>query len=415
MLLVLLTACGEDAPSDGASSTSQGGAGGSNATSTGTGGGPSSSSSGTGGSTGGAGPFAPNPQLEGLGEGSALDLGEFSCTTPAGEEPGYCFGITDYSGITYDPRNHQILAFGGGHATTMTDSVVALELSGPLQWKSLYEPTPCEKMTADNLDSALGAWKAGDSGPYPRPLSAHTYDLIAAAPDQNEFVLLGRLFTGGTCNGVGNDVAGPIAHYDLAGGQWSFGAPGSDAFQSGIASAEFDPVSRKFVSLGSERFAIYDPSTREMQVVASELPSNLGSVVSLDTLGYSNDMVYHPPTDTFYYFLRGNPVRTFALVFNRNDPAQSTLDEVTTSGPTSPHDEPGYDYDAKTQTLGGGVKDSMIYRFDPQTAAWTSHQIPGNPGSQAFRALSYDPVNHVFVFIADIPSGRHTWAYRPEP
>jgi hypothetical protein len=123
-------------------------------------------------------------------------------------------------------------------------------------------------------------------------------------------------------------------------------------------------------------------------------------------------MVYHPPADTFYYFLRGTPVRTFALVLNRDNPAQSTLDEVATSGPTSPHQEPGYGYDVKTQTIGGGVKDGMFYSFDPKAATWTSHKIPGSPLTQAYRALVYDPVNNVFVFIADYPSGRHTWAYR---
>jgi hypothetical protein len=36
----------------------------------------------------------------------------------------------------------------------------------------------------------------------------------------------------------------------------------------------------------------------------------------------------------------------------------------------------------------------------------------GAVGSMAFHALGYDPVNNVFVFVTDYPSGRHTWAYR---
>ena len=54
--------------------------------------------------------------------------------------------MTDYSGFVYDPKNHQMLAFGGGHATTMTDAIVALPLGGDLVWKSLYQPTPCMLM-----------------------------------------------------------------------------------------------------------------------------------------------------------------------------------------------------------------------------------------------------------------------------
>ena len=38
--------------------------------------------------------------------------------------------------------------------------------------------------------------------------------------------------------------------------------------------------------------------------------------------------------------------------------------------------------------------------------------VDSNPGSQAFHALRYDPVNNVFIFVTDYDSGQHTWAYR---
>jgi hypothetical protein len=220
------------------------------------------------------------------------------------------------------------------------------------------------------------------------------------------------MFTGGYCMDAGNDGGGPIAHYDAA-GPWSFAAPNSMQFQDDIASGERDPVSMKFVSLGASGLALYDPATRKYEFVAASLKKSSGGYADMDALGYANHMVYHPPSDTFYYFVRGTPVQTFALVLDRANPASSKLDKVATTGPTSPHWEPSYDYDSSTMTIGGGVIDSTFYRFDPATATWTSHAIPESPGTQAFHSLAFDPVNEVYIFVADYDSGRHTWAYRP--
>ena len=91
----------------------------------------------------------------------------------------------------------------------------------------------------------------------------------------------------------------------------------------------------------------------------------------------------------------------------------STLDRVTTTGPTSDHQNPGYSYDSLNQIIGGGVENDHIFIFDPPTKTWTSHAINGgSPGTQAFLAIGYDPVNNVFVFVNDYASGQHTWAYR---
>ena len=269
-------------------------------------------------------------------------------------------------------------------------------------------------MDPGNLDAALGAWKAGTSGPYPRPVSAHTYDFHGVAPDQNEFVLLGRSFTGGGCSKVGNDVGGPIAHFDLAKQVWSFSAdPTTAKFTDGLAATGFDPPTRKFISLGSTGLSIYDPAARTMRHVADTLPSAAGKAVDVTSLGYANHMVYFPPQDTFYYFGRGAPVATYALKLDRAAPAQSTLDPVATSGPTSPHQEPAYDYDATNQIIGGGVASDTFYVFNPASKLWSSQAIVGGkPGTLAFHALRYDPVDNVFIFVTDYASGQHTWAYR---
>jgi hypothetical protein len=350
----------------------------------------------------------PNPIFADMQPGEVLDLGPFGCTPPAGEEG--CIGVTDYSGMAFDPVGYRVLAFGGGHATTMNDSVIALSLDGTPSWASMHEPTPCSAMNVGNLDAGLGAWVSGTSGPYPRPVSAHTYDFVAYAPDQDEFVLLGRAFTGGYCSEAGNDIGGPIAHFDLDAGAWSFSADESTLeFSAGLAGVEHDPISRNFVSLGTAGLGIYDPAARAMVGTFD----TLGGDVDITALGYANHLTYFPPTDTFYYFMRGSPVQVVALQLDRDDPAASVLTMVETTGPTPDHQEPGYDYDAAREVIGGAVLDNTFYTFDPAASLWTATAVQGgSPGTQAFHALVYDAIDDVFLFVTDYSSGGGSWAYK---
>ena len=354
--------------------------------------------------------LSPHPQLAELEPGEAVDLGAFDCTAPNEEEPGWCRAVTDYSGLVYDGVQHQLLMFGGGHATTMTDTIFTFDLDDTLRWSELYEPTPCELMVASNLDAELGAWNMGSSGPYPRPLAVHTYDLNAFSPEQNEFIMISRSFTGGYCNTVGNDVGGPIAHYDLEQGTWSF----SDVEPSAsIATSERDPMTGLIVVLGSDGLKLYDPSARTYTDEVESLADAAGGSFDVPSLGYANHLVYFPPTDTFYYFMRGQPVQVVALKLNRAAPASSTLERIATEGPTSPHEEPGYDYDSVNRVIGGGVHDDTFYELDPMSGRWTAHPITGaQPGSQAFHAIAYDPASHVFVFRSTDATGEHSWAFR---
>lgn len=351
-----------------------------------------------------------HPRLADLADETALDLGAFECSEPAAEGEGQCRAVTDYSGLIYDSVSHQLLMFGGGHATTMTDTIFAFDLSGSLTWRELYEPTPCELMVASNLDAELGAWNMGRSGPYPRPLAIHSYDLNAFSPERNHFILISRSFTGGYCNTVGNDVGGPIAHYGLATGAWSF----SDAEPSAsIAASERDPITGLIVVLGNDGLKLYDPVAEAYAIDVEALDDAQGGGFDVASLGYANHLVYFPPSDTFYYFMRGQPVEVIALKLDRDMPERSTLELVASDGPSSPHEEPGYDYDAVNEVIGGGVHDNRFYAFDPATASWTEHAIQGAaPGSQAFHALGFDPVSNVFVFRSDAGTGQHTWAFR---
>lgn len=353
-----------------------------------------------------AGPFMPNPRLAGLADETALDLGRFECTPVGGEDPDLCRRVTDYSGLVYDPRGHRLLLFGGGHSTTMSDSIHAFDLGGMLSWTDLYEPTPCGSMNNGNLDGPPGAWISGAGGPFPRPVSTHTYDMLAVSPIADEFIIISRNFSGGYCNTAGNDIGGRVAHYDLSAGQWTFSptARGSGNYFGGtLPGTEVDPISHQIVILGGGGLQLYDPATKELSPVWDQIA----------TEGYANHLVYYPPSDKFYFFARETPVKVYSLALDRADPSRSVVQLLATQGPTSMNGEPGYDYDAVNEVIGGGVQDGQFYTFDPRTLTWTEHPMNGGTvGSMAFHALAYDPVNNVFVFVTDYPSGQKTWAYR---
>jgi hypothetical protein len=354
---------------------------------------------------------AANPAFAGLAAESALDLGRFDCTPVPGEGASDCQKATDYSGFVYDPHRHQMVLFGGGHATTMTDTVKVLDLAGALKWTDLYAPTPCSAMLPDNVARPNGAWVMGAMGPYPRPVVSHTYDLLAVPPRLDELVVIGRMFNGGTCSKAGNDIGGRIAHYDRAAGTWTFSseAGASNDLNINIPASEPDPVSGQIVVLGSGGLRLYDPAMRTFTYNGS-VKDPAGKAFTPSGTAYANHMAYFPPDDRFYWFQRGRPVEVYALTLDRANPSKSMVEKLATSGPTSSNAEPGYDYDASNKVIGGGVNDGNFYTFDPATRTWTAHPMNGGkPGNIAYHSIAYDPIDNVFVFITQ---DRHTWAYR---
>lgn len=361
----------------------------------------------------GTGPFEPNPVFADLADETAIDLGPFTCTQVPGEDPELCRRTTDYSGLVYDPHRHELLLFGGGHATTMTDAIHAFDLGGALTWTDLYDPTPCDQMTAANLDAGAGAWTMGP-GPYPRPVSTHTYDMLAVAPASGEFLVISRNFSGGYCNAVGNDIGGRIAHFDRSAQTWSFSPTAEGATYDlgvNIPGSEPDPISGRIVLFGGGGLASYDPATRVYTQHVDTYDGDHGNLGDLDGIGYANHLVYFPPDDRFYLFAH-DARAVWALSFDREAPALSVAERLVTTG-DMPGGEWALDYDATNAVIGGAVENSTFHAFDPATAAWTSHAMHGgSPGTLAFHALAYDPVDNVYVFVTDDVSGRHTWAYR---
>jgi hypothetical protein len=128
-----------------------------------------------------------NPQLAALPPNTALDLGHIELPDIPGDPDGGCsdaLGKTAYSRFTYDPTDHVMLLFGGGHATTSRDDVAVFDF-GALEWESAYAPTPLGDMAGANLDATHGRWISTN-----HPTARHSYDALIWAESTNELVLL---------------------------------------------------------------------------------------------------------------------------------------------------------------------------------------------------------------------------------
>jgi len=353
----------------------------------------------------------PNSTLAALPANTALDLGALTLTGPEGwvYNPR---GVTDYSGFTYDPHTHQMLMFGGGHATSHTDTVYAFKFDS-LTWEALYVPTPERLMVCSNYNSAYCAWNSGPSGPYPRPLARHTYDLLVV-PASRDVLLIFRKGTASSSEVTNSDLCGNayvgapyVPAYDVANNTWQF-IPDQENY--GYGTAEYDPVSDKVILVNRYGLWVHDPATGTSRKYLS---------YAKDAVGYANNLVYFPPNQKMYYIARGSRNRVWEVTLDRADWSHSTVVEVTgIVGMPPDSGESGWAYDSVNQVIGGGIKNGVFYAFDPLHKRWLSStmtvQSPGGHtvGTMTFHCIDFDPVDGVFIFIADGSGGRRTWAYR---
>ncbi len=359
--------------------------------------------------------FKKNLTLISIPQNTVINLGSFSCTTPEGDREN-CKKVTDYSGIIYDQNHHQILMFGGGHSTTFSDSVFIFNFSD-LSWKEDYPPTPCttEFMSKDNYLSSA-AWKKGPIGPYPRPISRHTYDQLAVATNLPELIMLaGPNGYSLSCppqskTWVSNLQSNPkVAHYDLIKKKWVFSkATETDSRPyynlNEYTAIEYDPISGKIILVGRYGLYLYDPNNRKKYHL---IDFSNGSMTA--NLGYANELVYFPPNDRMYYFNR-NTKSVWEIALNRNNLSLSTVKKLSIKGAYPEHQEPGYAFDNINEVIGGAVYNNKFYIFNPKTNAWSNQIVSGGkPGNMEFHAIAFDPVDNVFIFLT---KDFNTWAYR---
>lgn len=359
---------------------------------------------------GDAGPASPkaNPTLLGIAENTALDLGKYRCDQPA-DNPGGCNAITDYGRFNYDPVAHQLLMFGGGHAGAYGNEVERFDFA-TLQWSATYKATLCADQTPANFDPDTASWK--DNG---APLARHVWDMmtIADVAGRRSLVILTSGGLGAeTCNPGPAQTFPPLQTrtmwFDIEAKKWTFGRTMPDKHWYYATAGETDPVSGKQVVFGDDGVKLYDPAADSV----TDLAFDPASKFDRGHIGYSNNLVYYPPTDRFYYFARGEATLVFELVLDRAR-SSVTVSELTTTG-AGPTDETGWAYDSKNKVIGGGIRAGVFSAFDPATRSWDRPTMKvasdgGVPDSVVFHALDYDPVDDVYVFLN---TEKRTWAYR---
>jgi hypothetical protein len=315
--------------------------------------------------------------------------------------------VTDYSRMTYDPVNHQLLLWGGGHAATPRTDVLHFDLT-TLTWRSGTPSTRLEDFTDANSDLDNGAWYSTG-----HPKARHSYDMMPFSPATGELLVLGKVSTLPVCmKGLTTPYAGDggrVGHYHPQTATWSYG---STAFFT-FAASEVDPVSGQILILHANGLERYDPVTRTRAIITKHLPLPIGQTKSL---------VYSAHDDTFYYFRDVRAV--YALMVDRTAWTYRlrALQGITGDLPPTVNTR-GLAYDPLRKRIGGTPTAGMWYEFDPATATWSAHRMeaPGWQGALptgVSMALDYDPAHGLFWFI---DTGSRLWAYRsptlppPEP
>jgi hypothetical protein len=343
----------------------------------------------------------PNATLTALADNTAVDLGALNLENPVGEGEGSANRVTDYSGMVYDPHNHRILMFGGGHATTFTDTIYSFDF-GKLAWHALYKPTPQKFYKPENMEKAF--WKTGGEGPYPRPAARHTYDLLIVPDHRREFLVLRN---GGGPSSVAPGVGyfgGGAGAYDFATGKWQ---RFDDPFGGYGDAAAYDPVSKKIIGMHSQSIYVFDPETRQSKMFLDNISDRF------HVTHYAGTIVYYPPDQSLYVIPANKEIWKLAL--DRQDFSRSKITKLAPGGSKPPESECAFAYDPVHKVIGGGVIDGMFYEYNPASNAWSSEKIQGAKcGKMTFHCLAYDPVDNVYVFIAAAETSRatRTYAYR---
>lgn len=354
-------------------------------------------------------------QFASIPDNTAVLLGGYDCATRTGFSD--CRKISDYSRMIYDPFLHRLLAFGGGHASTMRDDVETYDIA-TRTWASDYPPTPCGEMnTVTNFNGDLGIWKS--SG---HPIARHTYDSLVMVPNPPQLIMMrqGTNIQGLTCSypapGQSQYQWGKIARYDLQTKQWRFdlnttavgyahGDPDGD-----FAAYEYDPLSGNVVIVSQYSLWIYDLDTQ----VRTALRQNNDAA-----FGYAQNLVYFPPNQKHYYMTNGGTV--FEVALDRVNWYNSTVTKLVSTGDHPAARETGWAYDDVNQVIGGGIRDGVFAAYDPVTRVWTKRIIGTLPaggvvGSMPYHTLDYSPRDNLYFFMTDVgdpsPAVTQLWAYR---
>ncbi len=343
---------------------------------------------------------SPNPRLEHLKDGEALDLGPYSCSTRAPELN--CETIFDYSRINYDPVNGRFLAFGGGHAATGRTDIDSFDLDS-LSWNSVYPSMKCVDIESGRVD------KSGFHVASMHPLARHTYDqtVVADINSKKSLVMFSTEAFRGHCHPYKAQISA-IAFFSLdkAVGHWTYSKEHSMPWGYSGA-AEFDPLSGMIVLTGGQSAGmwIYDPHKDEI-------------VAKIDTVARaapSSNLIYVPFVDKMFLLDRKTmQIRAYRLDRSNWTKTKETV-VVAKNAPLEAFRNLAYD---SRNRVFGGIHKGVFHAFDPATEQWSAHPIYSRSQwdktlvNVRHHAIDYDPLNNVFVLISGKPGSLRTWAYR---
>ena len=134
--------------------------------------------------------FEKNPVLAGMADKTSKQL-QTSGNCCTSYEDGK---ILDFSGMVYDQHRHKVLAFGGGHATSVFPNAVVEFAFSALSWNRIIENVECG--IAYTLDNALLNSKGEKLGGFNyngkiHAGSRHTYDGLVMAADTRYITVAG--------------------------------------------------------------------------------------------------------------------------------------------------------------------------------------------------------------------------------
>ncbi len=369
------------------------------------------------GDAGADGGITPHPAFAALAANTALDLGRYECADRV--DPALSCASLSSAKLIYDPKGHRMLRIGtGGNDQSARTDVEELPLTstdgGVPRWRSLYPSMTCAEMA--------------DAGPGPfrgvHPATGHARargvnDLVALAGSvaRREVMVLTSSSYSNPCDTwpAGGDDG--VVGFNLSQLTWAPFTVSQDWYT--LASAEEDPVSGKVLISGANSQAgaggmwVVDPDTHAVLTFVGATAAN--GLPDVPSSGAS--LVYFPPRQSHFYF-SNTALGVYEVFPNRDEWRMSRAEGHADDGGTAPGRQV-MAYDSLARVFAGSVTDGVIHRFDPQAFTWSSQTMKvrstagASMGSMVGHLLDYDPVDDVFIFLADGPDGLRTWAYRP--
>jgi len=280
--------------------------------------------------------------------------------------------INAWSGGAFDTQRNRLLVWGGGHNDYCGNEVYAFEVA-TLKWTRLTDP-------------------GGE------PVAVHSYDGLEYLPVQDQFFAAG----GSTCSPGGNATNGTwTLHLDTNTWEERPGMPGvyGDFWELSMLS-DYDPVSARVIMIGAHDTADFDPVANRWRTHGNDLPG-----LDLNTTGAFD------PVKRKFVSIGSNTAYIFSVDATGKAGARANLNS-TGAKDLEGTIAPGLTYDAVSRKLVGWNGGSSVYTLDADTRVWTKFAAtnsvtPGNPfASGQYRGtlgrFRYMPALNAFIVVTHI-------------